>query len=83
MCILSFDSVKFNRVLSSSVATSLGHLYNRGHLDHFFSGSKWVSPGLAYMPDPDQNYLSCPSKTAMKRLILSNRAVTSILRMRS
>ena len=32
------------------------------------------------MSDPDQNYLSCASKTTIKRSLLSNRAVTSILK---
>ena len=62
----------------TSVATWSGHLDYPGHLGHFLAASKWVSPIHAYMPDPDQNYLSCASKTAMKRLILSSRAVTSI-----
>ena len=34
-----------------------GHPDYPGHLGHFLSGSKWVSPGYAYMPDPDQNCL--------------------------
>ena len=36
-----------------SVVTGLGHLDYPGHLSHFLSGLKWVSPGHAYMPDPD------------------------------
>ena len=62
-----------------SVATGLGHPDYPGHLSHFLSGSKWASPGHAYMPDPDQNYLFIMYiKTAMKRSILSNRAVTIV-----
>ena len=34
-----------------------GHPDYPGHLGHFLSGSKWVSPGHVYMPDPDQNCL--------------------------
>ena len=40
-----------------SVATGSGHPDYPGHLGHFLSGSKWISPGHAYMPDPDQNCL--------------------------
>ena len=43
--------------LASSVATGSGHPDYPGHLGHFLSGSKWISPGHAYMPDPDQNSL--------------------------
>ena len=39
-----------------SVVTGLGHPHYPSHLGHFLSGSKWVSPGHAYMPDPDQIY---------------------------
>ena len=38
----------------TSVATGLGH---SGHLGHFLSGSKWVSPRHSNVPDPDQKYL--------------------------
>ena len=41
---------------SSNVAAGSGHPDYLGHLGHFLSGSKWVSPGHAYVPDPDQNY---------------------------
>ena len=42
------------RLVYNSVATGSGR---PGHLGHLLSGSKWVSPGHAYMPDPDQNCL--------------------------
>ena len=51
-----------------SVATGSSHPDYLGYLGHFLSGSKWVSPGHACMPDLDQNYLSCASKIAMKRI---------------
>ena len=37
----------------TSIATGSGNPNYPGHLGHFLSGSKWVSPGHAYMPDPD------------------------------
>ena len=65
--------------LPTSVATGLGHPDYAGNLGDFLSGSKWVSP---------THILICLTqislKTAMKRsIILSNRAVTNISRMRS
>ena len=41
----------------TSVATGSGYPEYRGHLGHFLSGSKWVSPGHTNMPDPDKKYL--------------------------
>ena len=45
--------------MCTSVATGLGHPHYPGHLGHFLSGSKWVSPGHAYMPDPDRVVIMC------------------------
>ena len=59
-----------------SIATRSGHLDYPGHLGHFLSGSKWVSPIDTYVPDPDKTiWLSCALKNGT---ILSNRAVTNI-----
>ena len=46
-------STKYNGSTYISIATGSGHPDYPGHLGHFLSGSKWVSPGHAYMPDSD------------------------------
>ena len=46
------------QVITTSVATGSGHPDYPGHLDHFLSALKWVSPGHTNIPDPDQKYLS-------------------------
>ena len=46
-------------IVSIIVATGSGHLDYPGHLGHFLSGSKWISPRHAYMPDPDQDIKNC------------------------
>ena len=52
----------------NSVATGSAHPDYPGHLGHFLSWSKWVSPGHTYMPDPDQNYLVITCiRTAIKK----------------
>ena len=69
----NFHNRSRNQVRSSGSFRSFGSL---------LSGSKWASCGHTYIADPDQNYLVIIGlKTAMKRLIPSNRAVTNILRM--
>ena len=42
---------------AAGVATGSGHPDYPGHLGHFLSGSKWVSPRHTNMPDPDQTEL--------------------------
>ena len=39
---------------TAGVATGSDHPDYPGHLGHFLSGSKWVSPRHTNMPDPDQ-----------------------------
>ena len=44
-------------ILHISVATGSSHPDYPGHLGHFLSGSKSVSPRHTNVPDPDQKYL--------------------------
>ena len=64
--------------VSTSVATGLGY---PGHLGHFLSGQSGFHPDILICLTWVK--LSYALKTAMKRLILSNRAVTNISRIRS
>ena len=57
MCYTIKATLSYVLVISTSIATRSDHPDYPGHLGHFLTGSKWVSPGHAYMPDPDQNYL--------------------------
>ena len=43
---------------TNSVATGSSHPDYPGYLGHFLSRSEWVSPGHAYIPDPDQKLFS-------------------------